>query len=293
MTDQNSGSSVLTEGGDPAPEANQDGNPAPQLNAAQQALADAQEFNDIPEYIPEKFWDKATGKPKIEDMGRSYQSLEKLLGREKVPVPVDDNDEEGWNRWYAATGRPEDPDKYEFERPDLPPDLPYDEESEKNFRTWAHVNGLNKRQAKNLYDAYVKTQLERHAAWDTGRKQARAKIEADLRREYGNQYDGAVNSAKASISKYADPDFKAWLDETGLGNDPRMIRVFAKIGKEMQGETKLKGAPRQEASPADLDTAIANFRDKYKDALFNKEHPNHALRVKEYNKLFEARYGEQ
>lgn len=292
MTDDNSGSSILTGGADPAPDG-QDGNPAPQLNAAQQALADAQDFNEIPEYIPEKFWDKSTGKPKIEDMGRSYKSLEQLLGREKVPVPVDDEDEEGWNRWYAATGRPEDPEKYEFNRPDLPQDLPYDEEAEKAFRTWAHANGLNKRQAGNLYEAYVKTQVERHSAWHNGQKQSRAKVEADLRREYGNQYDGAVASAKSAIQKYADPDFKSYLDETGYGNDPRMIRVFAKIGREMQGETRLKGAPRPESQPADLDRAIADFRDKFKEALFNKDHPNHGLRVKEYNRLFEARYGDQ
>lgn len=269
------------------------GNPAPQLNAAQQALADAQEANEIPEYVPAKFWDKDRKAPKIEDMGRSYMNLEKLLGREKVPVPVDDNDEEGWNRWYAATGRPEGPDKYEFERPELPQDLPYDEDSEKAFREWSHINGLNKKQAKNLYDAYVKTQVERHAAYHTGQKQARAKIEGDLRREYGNQYEGKVALAKTAIQEFTDPDYRAYLDETGMGNDPRLIRAWIRVGEKMTGETKLKGAPVQQAQPADFDRAIADFRDKHKDALFSKDHPNHEIRVKEYNKLFKAKYGEQ
>jgi len=284
------GSSLLTETGSP-PAAG--GNPAPQLNAAQQALADAQEFNEIPDYVPPKFWDKTTGKPKVEDLGRSYLNLEKLLGREKVPVPVDDNDEEGWNRWYAATGRPEAPDKYEFERPDLPQDLQYDEDTEKSFREWAHINGLNKKQAKNLYDAYVKTQVERHAAWHNGQKQSRAKIEGDLRREYGNQYDGKVNLAKTAIREFADPDYLAWLDESGMGNDPRMIRAWIRVGEKMTGETKLKGTPAPQAAPQDLDRAIADFRDKFKDALFNKDHPNHDIRAEEYNKLFKARFPSQ
>lgn len=282
----NQGSSILTAD---VP-ASAGGNPAPQLNAAQQALADAQEVNDIPEYIPAKFWDKDRKTAKIEDMGRSYQSLEKLLGREKVPVPTSDEDDEGWNRWYAAMGRPEDPEKYEFKRPDLPNDLPYDEDTEKAFRNWAHKNGLNKRQANNLYDAFVKTQVERHAAYNDHQKQSRAKIEIDLRREYGNGYDGKVNLAKTAIREFADPDYLAWLDESGMGNDPRMIRAWIKVGEKMTGETQLRGKPAPEAQPADLDRAIADFRDKFKDALWNKDHPNHDQRNKELRKLYETRF---
>lgn len=281
----NQGSSILT-----ADVPADGGNPAPQLNAAQQALADAQEANDIPEYIPAKFWDKDRRAPKIEDMGRSYQNLEKLLGREKVPVPTGDDDDEGWNRWYAAMGRPEAPDKYEFKRPDLPTDLPYDEDTEKAFREWAHKNGLNKRQANNLYDAFVKTQVERHAAYHDHQKQSRAKIEMDLRREYGNGYDGKVGLAKTAIRQFADPDYLAWLDESGMGNDPRMIRAWIKVGEKMTGDTQLRGKPTPEAQPADLDRAIADFREKYKDALWNKDHPNHDMRNKELRKLYETRF---
>lgn len=281
------GSSLLTETVSPAAAG---GNPAPQLNAAQQALADAQEANEIPEWAPPQFWDRDRKAPKVEELGKGYKNLEKLLGREKVPLPTGDEDEEGWARWYAAMGRPEGPDKYEFKRPDLPQDLQYDEDTEKAFREWAHINGLNKKQANNLYDAYVKTQIERHAAWHNGQKQSRTKIEGDLRREYGNQYDGKVNLAKTAIREFADPDYLAWLDESGMGNDPRMIRAWIRVGEKMTGETKLKGAPAQQAQPQDLDRAIADYRDKYREALFDKDHPNHDVRVKEYNRLFEARF---
>jgi hypothetical protein len=33
-----------------------------------------------PDYIPEKFWDSAKGAPKLEDLAKSYSSLEKKLG---------------------------------------------------------------------------------------------------------------------------------------------------------------------------------------------------------------------
>lgn len=278
------GSSLLT-GGSPV----QDGNPqAPAPNSAEAAVQSVQD--GPPEYLPAKFWDANTKSPKIEDLGKSYQNLEKLLGREKVPVPSSDDDEEGWQRWYAASGRPEDPDKYEFKRPELPKDLPYDEDTEKAFKTWAHVNGLNKRQAANLYDGYVKTQLERHAHYQTGQKQARAKVEMDLRREYGGQYEGTMTGARNAMNQYADPDFRAWLDESGMGNDPRLIRVFARIGKEVGGDSKLKGAAPQQANTQDLDAAIRDYRTKHEVALFKRDHPDHDARTAEYNRLFQMRF---
>lgn len=287
MSDE-SGSSLLTGGSAPAA----GGNPQPvQPNTAEDAVQAVQD--GPPEYLPAKFWDSSTKSPKVEDLGRSYQNLEKLLGREKVPVPVSDDDEEGWQRWYAASGRPEDPGKYEFKRPELPKDLPYDEDTEKAFRTWAHINGLNKKQATNLYDGYVKTQMERHAHYQTGQKQARAKVESDLRREYGGQFEGTMQGARSAMNQYADPDFRQWLDESGMGNDPRLIRVFARIGKEVGGETKLKGALPQQGNPQDVDRAIADFRERHKEALFKKDHPDHDVRANEYKKLFEMRYGGQ
>lgn len=292
---QAAGSTLLTE----APPAAVAGNPAGALNApplnaapkngaeaAVQAVADGP-----PDYIPAKFWDPEKKLPKIEDMGKSYMNLEKLLGREKVPVPLSDEDTEGWERWYAATGRPEDPDKYEFQRPTLPDGMPYDEDAEKSLRQWAHANGLNKRQTKNLYDNYAKLQIERHAAWHQHQQQAKAETLAKLQREHGPQFDQAMTSARTVMQQYGDPEFRQYLDESGLGNDPRLIRIFAKIGKDVAGESKLKGAPVDTTGPADLDVAIANFRRQHHEALMSKSHPEHNLRVREYTTLFERRHG--
>jgi hypothetical protein len=276
------GATFLTNGVPEAP-------PAPPANGATEAIQGA--LDAPPEWAPQKFWDPKTKTVRNEDMGRAYQNLEKLIGREKVPVPTGDDDEEGWNRWYAATGRPDTAEDYQFERPTLPSELPYDEATEKAFRTWAHVNGLNKRQAKNLYDGYVKTQLERHANWHTEQSQARSNAEQALRREHGQQYDAFITNARTAMTRYADPDFRQWLDSTGMGNDPRLIRAFGRIGKEMNGESRLKGAaPQQAASSQDLDRAIADFRGKHEKALFDRSHPDHNRRVAEYNSLFEQRY---
>lgn len=277
------GSTLLTTGIPATP-------PPRQMDGADQAI---QAVSDgPPEWVPAKYWDAEKKAPRIEELGKGYQNLEKLLGKDRIPVPQSDDDNDGWQRWYAASGRPEKPDEYEFEKPSLPETLPYDEELEKSFRTYAHVNGLSKKQAKNIHDAFVKTQMERHSAWDTQQKQARSQSEQALRREYGNQYEQAVQQAKSALAQYGDPEYIKHLEETGQGNDPRVIRAWIKVGKEMAGDTKLKGAVQPTAQPADLDKAIADFRSQHEKPLFNKDHPDHERRVKEYNRLFEARFGQ-
>jgi len=246
----------------------------------------------IPEWVPKKYWDAEKKSARVEDLGRAYTNLEKLLGREKVPVPVDENDEEGWQRWYNAAGRPEAPDKYEFQRPELPPDLPYDEDTEKAFRAWSHSNGLSKKQAKNLYEGFVKTQIERHAGWAKEQQQRKAELEAGLQREYGGKLESVKAQAGSVVREFADPEFREFLDQSQLGNDPRMIRFMAKVGAKMQGETRLKGAPPAAPDIKDYKTAIADFREKHKDALFDRDHPNHALRVQEYTRLFQGAHAE-
>jgi len=289
-----SGGSLLTAGVEPAAAAAQGGNPAgangaPPVTGAAAAVQEAQD--GPPEYIPPKFWDAEKKSAKLEEMGRGYQSLEKLLGREKVPVPVGDDDEEGWNRWYAATGRPEKPDDYEIERPaDLP--IEYDEDGEKAFRTWAHQNGLNKRQARNLYDSYVKTQIERHGAYQKMQQEQTALAKDALQREHGGRFEAKMQLAKAALGKYADQDYLQYLDDTGLGNDPRTIRAWIRIGEEMQGETRIQGRAPQAPNTGDLDRAIGEFSSKHREALFNKDHPQHGWAVGERKKLYELRYAE-
>jgi hypothetical protein len=103
-----------------------------------------------------------------------------------------------------------------------------------------------------------------------------------------------VTSAKQALQQYADPDFLKYLDETGQGNDPRMIRIFAKIGKELGagGGERLKGAALQGATVADVSNAIATFRTKHNKVLFDKAHPDHDRKVSELQALYEAKFAQ-
>ena len=54
-----------------------------------------------PEYIPEKFWDAATGQPRTEDLAKSFSHLEKKLGEGKAAYDAE-----------RLKARPEKPEGY-------------------------------------------------------------------------------------------------------------------------------------------------------------------------------------
>lgn len=281
------GSSILTAGIPlDAPAPGNGGNPSANGTAPASGGTPHPSMADRPEWLPEKYWDGEKKSGRYEDLAKGYTHLEKLLGTEKVPIPTSDDDQEAWDRWYKAAGRPDSTDAYEFTRPDqLPDGLGYDEDLEKHFRARAYGLGLNKKQATGLYEDFVKTQIERHGAYQTSQKNARIQAEDAMRREFGSQFDAKMQKANVAMAAFADAEFRQRLDKTGLGNDPDMIRTFIKIGEQMTGDTRLPKAEANGDTSGDVRSKIADYRKKYDAELRNPDHPSHKVRVENLYKL--------
>jgi hypothetical protein len=294
--DGSGGGTFLTSAPPAAPAAVQ-GNPDPAAAApVSAAQAQLQETMDgPPEWCPEKYWDKDKKAPRIEDLAKGYKNLEHLLGREKVPLPVGDDDEEGWGRVYNALGRPEAPDKYEFKRPDMPEGLEYAEDREKAFRERAFQAGFNKKQAAVMYEFGVANELERFTQYQQSRKEARQNLEGALERNYGKRLPDVKQTAQAVMSQHMTPEFKALLDESGYGDHPAMVDFVYRVGKSGMGESRIVGTkePTRQAQPQDFARAIAEYRGKHQEALWNSDHPNHRNAVKGLNELYDAKNAER
>jgi hypothetical protein len=72
-----------------------------------------------------------------------------------------------------------------------------------------------------------------------------------------------------------------------------MIRVFSRIGQDMAGEQRLIGKPAPSISVQDAQRAIAEHRTKYAEALNDRNHPDHKMRLDERSSLFAIAYPEQ
>lgn len=70
----------------------------------------------------------------------------------------------------------------------------------------------------------------------------------------GDNFTKSIELANLTISHY-DKEFKDVLDRTGLGNHPKVLRLLARIGKDLQDDSFVKnknhGAP-ESRSDADL-----------------------------------------
>ena len=234
-----------------------------------------------------KFMDeKFTVDPGV--LAQSYTNLQSQLGRDKITIPKSD---EEFAKAYDALGRPANAEAYEVKKPELPEGMQYDEAGEKLLRTFAHENGWNQKQFANAYDMYFKTRMEEVGAWTKTLGDARTKAEDSLKREWGDAYQGKSELARSVFQQYGDAELSQYLDTSGLGNDPRIIKIFAKIGEEMMGDSKLKhpGGGNGGITPAEIDAKIAEFRKTNEKALFQADHPDHRRLVADLQKLYDLR----
>lgn len=227
--------------------------------------------------------DKGTLDPAV--LLKSHINLESKLGRDKIALPTQDSE---WDEVYDRLGRPAAPEGYTYKAPtDLPEGVTVNADVEKYWRAAAHANGLSDKQFNGLAKLFLDAQGQSVAGWTAAQNEARAKVEGDLKREWGQAYDQNVQAAKIAMKEYADADLLKVMDESGLGNDPRMVKVFAKIGAELLGDDKLKGtgADGGKLTPAQVQAKISEFRTTHEKALFNSEHPEHNRLVKELEAL--------
>lgn len=225
---------------------------------------------------------------------KGYVNAAELVGRDKIIVPKTD---EEFAAVYDKLGRPKTGDEYVVVKPDkLPEGMEYDEEGEKFMRQFGHANGWNQKQFDSAYKTYFERQQGMMASYQQYDKEAAAKCSDDLKREHGQAFDGFVQAGGAALKQYADPDFYQFLSEKGLANDPRMARIFGRIGKELLGESQLKGGNGGEGlalSPAEWDRKIADFRDTHKEALRDQDHRDYRTRADELRKMYRDKHGEK
>lgn|SRR5574341_200682 len=230
-----------------------------------------------------------------ESAARGLINAQRLIGMDKVPKPRGEFDpaNSDWQAFLDAAGRPKSHEDYKFDEAKLPDGLDYDKGLEDKFRGVFHAAGLNGKQAQMLRDAFIAYQGDAFTQGQTEYKQSRDDAQAALQKELGQAYEPTLNAAKAALKEYADEKFVGWLEQSGLGNHPEIVRVFGKIGKEVLGETKLKAFNAQAAmSPMEMREQIEAFRSANSAALYDRGHPDNARLVAELTRMTERAYSE-
>lgn len=209
------------------------------------AWATGLETGDL-EYIGSKGYKELA--PLISD-ARHADKLKGELGDLKSKALIPPGPEakpEELDAFYGKLGRPEKADGYEFKLPEgLPETFPYDGESAKAYKAWAHAAGLTPRQAQGLHDDFVKEQANQFTAFTAAQT---AKIEAahseltkpDVWGEKGSpRYVENTQFADRFIAR------EGLLDELKAGGAlspenevlmPKLAQTMARLGKQLYGE---------------------------------------------------------
>ena len=94
----------------------------------------------------------------------------------------------------------------------------------------AHAAGLSKEQAAKAYDALMAYELQELKDAAAAIQKQVTETEAALKKEYGDKYAETMNNAFLRCSQIAgkvgikSEDFKAFLDDTGIGDNPTFIK---------------------------------------------------------------------
>ena len=75
----------------------------------------------------------------------------------------------------------------------------------------------------------------------------------------GAKFDENLAIAKQSIDKFATPEFKQMLDDTGLGNHPEWIRYCYRVSKAFAPDTLETGHREGDAAPKDFNSMASKL----------------------------------
>jgi hypothetical protein len=192
--------------------------------------------NEFLNMIPEELRQHPSISPikDVENLARSYVNAQRLIGADKIALPVNPTDED-LDRIYDRLGRPESPSEY---------GISVDgnvitEELAADYADIAHKLRLTPDQAKGVLDYYKSTVEQSGAASLEAAEVAKEQTVESLRSEWGRAFDQKVEAAAQVAQEFGNPDmFNITLaDGSKLGDNAEFIKAFAKIADFRQTVT--------------------------------------------------------
>lgn len=158
------------------------------------------------------------------------------------------------------TDKPEDeeqkqegaPEKYEFTAGE---GVVLDADALKDFEPVARDLNLTNEQAQKLVDAYPKilagVQQRQAEAWQKQTEGWAETVKAD-KEIGGDKLTANLSAAQRALDQFGTPELKEYLNATGLGNHPDLVKTFVKIGKAMSEDGMVDGSNQGQRSAAEV-----------------------------------------
>ncbi len=162
-----------------------------------------------------------------------------------LPVP-DDGDPEKKMAMFDRLGRPESPDGYEVRLPPsmpdwVEPDDPDLQATHRSFLEAMHGAGATQEMIDAALGWYWGHVADTDAENTRLSDNAFADAEADLRREWGRDFEANVEHANRAVAAFGGSALVDTLDRYGLSNHPAFVTAFARVGRTMGEDDMISG----------------------------------------------------
>lgn len=145
------------------------------------------------------------------------------------------------------------PEKYEF-KPAEGQEL--DTAALEQFEPIARELNLSNEQAQKMVDLYgtkilPMVQQQQAEAWQKTTEQWAEDVKAD-KEIGGDKLTANLSAAQRALDLFGSPELKEYLEGTGLGNHPELVKTFIKIGKAMSEDGMVDGSNQGQRSAAEV-----------------------------------------
>ena len=245
-------------------------------------------FRDL---IPESFREEKAldNFNNMEDFVKSYLHAQKLVGADKIPVPNKHATEEDWNEVFKRLGAPSDPNDYKYDFKDQE----MDSQAVQEFNKTAHKLGLLPKQAEGLIKFYNEMNVNNAASQEEAAAQAQMNVEAELKKEFGPQFNKRLDQAKRLAVNSLGQDFleNTYLkDGSRLGDNLNVIKAFSDLADKLSEDPIIQGDGTSYMTAKDIEKEITELTQEG-SAYWDKNHINHQKAVDEVLKLREMLNG--
>ena len=217
-------------------------------------------------------------------LAKSYVEAQKLVGG-SIRIPGADAKPEEWGAVYDKLGRPSKPEGYEFKVPEsLEPE--FSDSLRGGFAKVLHDNGVSAKAAQAILDWYGASYADAAASLHS----AAQATEAELRLKWAGAYEKHMGLAKRTVKEMGGEELQVYLEQTGLGNHPALIRTFAKIGALLAEDGVIANFDGEVPSEQDAKTKIATIMNDKDHPYHDRRKAGHREAVEEMMKLHDLAY---
>ena len=242
---------------------------------------------DFKSLIPESFKEEKSLEnfDNMEDLLKSYLHVQKMVGADKIPVPNKYATDEDWKEVFTRLGAPKTPEdyKYSFKDDEVDP------KQLKTFNETAHRLGLLPKQAEALVKYYNNINQSHSEQLEAQAITAQEKTEADLKKEFGPQFNKRLDQAKRLATNTLGEEFlnnTVLKDGSRLGDNLEVIKAFSNLAEKLSEDEIVKGEGSEYQTAKDIEKQIAELTQQG-SAYWQNQHPNHKKAVDEVLKLRE------